>query len=349
MSDDDPFECRLQFTALLQKLNASQQSIQKVANYAMRHRRLSEDLYSCVIEELEQASMNARLNILYVLDSLCQASLKSGFQGYVDLVRPDLEKIIAAVVPNDARGMVNAASARKILNNWKQKQLFDKDSIGGLEARLPKSEVRIPEHAKQTFSKSDILRRMEEDRERHKRLREDIWIRSAEESVDAQFDQIWDNTDALDPEIDYKDMAKENERRWPNYPWSAVFDDVDQTSEIPWYDPLWQRPAVRIPSQTSIVPLYEKNEMYTMHFSQGQQNSNHAVPTLLDDTESIDEEMEMAMSSPDVDPTSTIIEQRPMTYSAISDSNGNEESEEHPSKRTKYDPHLVATSNQATS
>lgn len=58
--------------------------------------------------------MNARLNILYVLDSLCQASLKSGFQGYVDLVRPDLEKIIAAVVPNDARGMVNAASVRKV-------------------------------------------------------------------------------------------------------------------------------------------------------------------------------------------------------------------------------------------
>ena len=56
MSDDDPFECRLTFTSLLQKLNASQQSIHKVANYAMRHRRLSEDLYSCVLEELEQVS-----------------------------------------------------------------------------------------------------------------------------------------------------------------------------------------------------------------------------------------------------------------------------------------------------
>jgi CTD kinase subunit gamma len=58
--------------------------------------------------------MNARLNILYVLDSLCQASLKSGFKGYVDLVRQDMDKIIACVVPNDARGMVNAASTRKV-------------------------------------------------------------------------------------------------------------------------------------------------------------------------------------------------------------------------------------------
>jgi hypothetical protein len=167
--------------------------------------------------------------------------------------------------------------------------------------------------------------------------------------VDAQFDQIWDTTDALDPEIDYKDMAKENQRRWPNYPWSAVFDDVERASELPWYDPVWQRPAVKIRSEASIVPSYKTNDMYTMHITQRQQNSNIAVPMLLEDTESIDEEMEMAMSSPDIDPTSTIIEQRPMTYSTVSDSNGNRDSEDHPSKRAKYDPHLVATSRQATS
>lgn len=54
--ESDPFECRLTFLSLLQKLNASQQSIHKVANYAMRHRKLSEDLYSCLIEELEQVN-----------------------------------------------------------------------------------------------------------------------------------------------------------------------------------------------------------------------------------------------------------------------------------------------------
>lgn len=52
--ESDPFECRLTFLSLLQKLNASQQSIHKVASYAMRHRKLSEDLYSCLIEVLEQ-------------------------------------------------------------------------------------------------------------------------------------------------------------------------------------------------------------------------------------------------------------------------------------------------------
>lgn len=54
MTDSDPFECRLTFLSLLEKLNASQQSIHKVATYAVRHRQLSEDLYSCLLEELEQ-------------------------------------------------------------------------------------------------------------------------------------------------------------------------------------------------------------------------------------------------------------------------------------------------------
>lgn len=50
----DPFEARLEFLSLLGKLNASQHSIQKVGNFAMKNRKLHEDLYNCIIEELEQ-------------------------------------------------------------------------------------------------------------------------------------------------------------------------------------------------------------------------------------------------------------------------------------------------------
>ena len=50
----DPFECRLNFIALLEKLNASQQSIHKVAHYAVRHCNLAEDLYSCLLEQLDK-------------------------------------------------------------------------------------------------------------------------------------------------------------------------------------------------------------------------------------------------------------------------------------------------------
>jgi hypothetical protein len=53
----DPFEARLEFLSLLAKLNASQHSIQKVGSFAMRNRNLYEDLYSCIIEELEQVRL----------------------------------------------------------------------------------------------------------------------------------------------------------------------------------------------------------------------------------------------------------------------------------------------------
>ena len=54
--DMDPFEARLEFGALLSRLNASQHSIQKVGNFAMKNRDLYEDLYNCITEELEKVN-----------------------------------------------------------------------------------------------------------------------------------------------------------------------------------------------------------------------------------------------------------------------------------------------------
>lgn len=69
MSDSDPFECRLNFLSLLDKLNASQQSIHKVASYAVRHRKWAEDLYSCLLEELEKVSIPC---FIFLFIALCE-------------------------------------------------------------------------------------------------------------------------------------------------------------------------------------------------------------------------------------------------------------------------------------
>lgn len=48
----DPFEARMQFLQLLRKLNASQQSIQKVVGYAIKYgSKCGEDLWECILEE----------------------------------------------------------------------------------------------------------------------------------------------------------------------------------------------------------------------------------------------------------------------------------------------------------
>ncbi|EIE80492.1 hypothetical protein G6F46_003441 [Rhizopus delemar] len=223
--ESDPFECRLTFLSLLQKLNASQQSIHKVANYAMRHRKLSEDLYSCLIEELEQASTNARLNIIYVLDAIFSASQKSKFAGYVDLTRPDLPRIIHAVVAKDAKSVVNVPNTQKIMNHWKRKGIFDIHILEEAEKPLlEREQSSSTKLGNESFSKQDILRRMEEDRERHKRIKEEIWIRPPEESKNAEFEDFWNSIDKLNPEVDYEQMMLQNRQRLPFYAWDSVFN-----------------------------------------------------------------------------------------------------------------------------
>ncbi len=50
----DPFEVRMRFTNQLQHLNASVNSAQKAAHYALKYRDMDEDLHSCILEQLER-------------------------------------------------------------------------------------------------------------------------------------------------------------------------------------------------------------------------------------------------------------------------------------------------------
>lgn len=50
----DPFEVRMRFTSQLQHLNASVNSSQKAAHYALKYRDMDEDLHSCILEQLER-------------------------------------------------------------------------------------------------------------------------------------------------------------------------------------------------------------------------------------------------------------------------------------------------------
>ncbi|KAI8086593.1 CTD kinase subunit gamma CTK3-domain-containing protein [Halteromyces radiatus] len=227
MSEDlDPFECRLQFISLLKKLNASQQSIQKTARYAVRHRQLSEDLYSCFLEEIENTSLNARLNLLYVLDCIFSMSRKVQFMGYIDLTQPNVLRIINAVALSSSKGIVNVSSTRKLLSHWKEKQYFDNETIETAQQALISYGDSLSQTKRQdngnVFTKADILNRMEQDRERHKRLREEMWRRSTEESSDADFEQLWQTTDGFDAKIDGPDLMQQNKLYLPHYPWDSL-------------------------------------------------------------------------------------------------------------------------------
>lgn len=44
----------MRFTSQLQHLNASVNSSQKAAHYALKYRDMDEDLHSCILEQLER-------------------------------------------------------------------------------------------------------------------------------------------------------------------------------------------------------------------------------------------------------------------------------------------------------
>ena len=52
----DGFQIRLELLHLLKYLNASQQSIQKVLTFAMKHASKAEDVWSCIVSQCEKVS-----------------------------------------------------------------------------------------------------------------------------------------------------------------------------------------------------------------------------------------------------------------------------------------------------
>jgi CTD kinase subunit gamma CTK3 len=109
----DPFEGRIQFLDQIRHLTASQSASIKLCQFALKHRNLHEDLYSCIVEELPATSLNDKVNIFYFLGTLVEQSEKAQFRPYGDMVRRDLERIVADVAPLDG-GAANIPPARKV-------------------------------------------------------------------------------------------------------------------------------------------------------------------------------------------------------------------------------------------
>ncbi|EJD38687.1 hypothetical protein AURDEDRAFT_91842 [Auricularia subglabra TFB-10046 SS5] len=230
----DPFEVRMQFLSLLRKLDAKQQTIQKVVAFALKHfPRCGEDLWDCVIEECTRGSIHMRINILYMLDSLCETSLLNRHlaaasssraspgtktpatdsqPAYVKYVARDVDMIVDLVVPDEQDGLLNLMSTRQILETWRSKRIIDPHIVDKVLQSLDERKNRLYDFASassKTFHRTDILSRIEEDRERHKRLRERRWVqpadqnhaptlasfgRSENDSLDIEFTNEWETT-----------------------------------------------------------------------------------------------------------------------------------------------------------
>ncbi|KAJ3065054.1 hypothetical protein HDU98_011544 [Podochytrium sp. JEL0797] len=175
----DGFEVRGQFKEVLASVSQSQQAVGRVASFAMRKglRRHTLVMYRCIRDRLAATATLNRLPLLYILDNICQASRKRNDPSdWLDLVAKDLAEIVQEIVPE--KEPVNAPMVKKCIKVWRAKSIFHSEILDPVERRisdlLTKPTITPGERA---FTSKEIMRRIEEDRDRHKRAREEGWYR----------------------------------------------------------------------------------------------------------------------------------------------------------------------------
>ncbi|KAI4727231.1 hypothetical protein E4T49_04960 [Aureobasidium sp. EXF-10728] len=216
----DPFEVRMRFNSQLQHLNASVTSAQKAAVWAIKYREWDEDLHSCILENLERNSLNNRANIFYFFETLCDVASAANHIEFVRMMERDILRIVDLVAPEDGSGAANVKVVRKVLRNLAGKKYLqqqtvdeledcikDRDNIGGLAGTASPEEAVRNSNGNVRVEKRQVEQRIEEDRERHKRLREGIWAVNEDE-----FEKIWVETADLNQD-DYRTAIEEEAER----------------------------------------------------------------------------------------------------------------------------------------
>jgi CTD kinase subunit gamma len=221
----DPFEVRQRFTTLLSHLSASHTSLQKAALYALKNREMDEDLHSCILEQLERTNMNTRANIMFFIECLCEMAVKDSAgdgrgidgsaMGYVRMLQRDILRVVECVVGEEG---ANVRVVRKVLQTLQARSILMQETVTELEAVLKSREGEMPfgspgvknGAATVKMDKRQIEQRIEEDRERHKRLRESIWAVPGE--AEEELEKLWEEASDIG-EDDYVIAREDKEER----------------------------------------------------------------------------------------------------------------------------------------
>ncbi|KXJ94666.1 CTD kinase subunit gamma CTK3-domain-containing protein [Microdochium bolleyi] len=231
----DPFEVRMHFSRQLQHLNASSTSAQKAAQYALKHKDLHEDLHSCILEQLEKSNMNTRANIMFFIEHFLEMASKAPSDHYVHMMQRDIIRVVDAVCPEDGSGVANVKVVRKVIHGLRNKNILLEQTVTELEECLKERDASARDLAMSSpvngidqaagsnsaprtnnansgsrsrngtsantashhgLEKRQVEQRIEEDRERHKRMRESMWLVPTDFRQEA--DGFYDETSDLD-------------------------------------------------------------------------------------------------------------------------------------------------------
>ncbi|SJX60499.1 uncharacterized protein SRS1_10125 [Sporisorium reilianum f. sp. reilianum] len=277
----DPFQTRLRFVSSLHRINASLPTIQKSLSFIVDHAsHMHTELWDCIIDEFRTSSINRRINLLFLIDAIftddtLTPTIRALFRKYLER---DLYTLIDLAVPEGRwDALLNVPAVSKIVAAWKARFVLDRGVLEDLEVWLDVRKTAL--YALSPASRSvtvlppnEMQRRIEEDRERHKRLRERSWIlpptafshqslfgvrpeqldptyaaAPAEQNGDAEADRIWTTQD-----LDFSQMWEETS----DFNDDDV-DDIVENEKLGWiHQPSPPPPAAvaPAPAQTPTYP-----------------------------------------------------------------------------------------------
>lgn len=189
--------------------------------------------------------MNTRANIMYFIDPFLELAEKErNGNDYIRRMQRDIIRVVDAVCPEDGSGAANVKVVRKVLRGLMSKgflleQTVDeieeclKDRAAASHADMGFSSPINSEHANKTNSavvknagadttgsnapkskpakleKRQIEHRIEEDRERHKKMRENMWVTPKDPAAKRR--KFWDDQSDCGEDDDRLGEEDENE------------------------------------------------------------------------------------------------------------------------------------------
>ena len=174
--------------------------------------------------------MNNRANIMYFIEHFCEMATKENHLPYVRMLQRDMLRVVDAVVPPDGSGAANVKHVRRVLNGLQTREVLSAETVAEIDAGLKerdthpahfdleqdegaegggKSKAGTPRSSRVTgirVDKRQIEQRIEEDRERNKRLRESMWTVGGDDGE--EHGKFWDETS----DIGEDDFVNANEQ-----------------------------------------------------------------------------------------------------------------------------------------
>jgi CTD kinase subunit gamma len=152
---------------------------------------------------------------MYFIEHFCDMATKENHLDYVRMIQRDILRVVDAVAPADGSGAANVKHVRRVLNGLQSKSILSAETVAEIDACLKEREsypahldIDLPDtheangkskggtsrgsktNGIMRVDKKQIEQRIEEDRERNKRLRESMWAVSGDDL--GELGKFWD-------------------------------------------------------------------------------------------------------------------------------------------------------------